>query len=72
MPATVTATGVAGPAVTVTAGVFANVTKVLFDTVANVLELTQSDPNRILQIAITAATTITATKSGSTYTFTIS
>ena len=72
MPATVTATGVAGPGLTVTAQVFANVIGVRFDCVNNILELTQSDPNRILQIAITAATTITATKSGSTYTFTVS
>lgn len=72
MPATVTVTGKAGPDVTVTAGVFPNVVGVKFDCVVNVLELTQSDPNRVLQIAITAATTITATKSGSTYTFTIS
>ena len=71
MAATVTATGVVGPAQTLTAGVFTDVRKVAFDCDNNILELTL-DNDYIQKIAITAATTITATKSGSTYTFTVS
>ena len=71
MAATVTATGVIGPAVTVTAQVFNDVRAVHFDCINNILELTL-DSDYIEKIAITAATTITATKSGSTYTFTVS
>lgn len=71
MPATVTATGVVGAGVALTAGVFPDITAVNFDTVNNVLSLT--GPNGVvLNVSITAATTITATKSGSTYTFTVS
>lgn len=71
MAATVTATGVTGAAVTLTAGVFTGVTGVNFDCVNNVLSLT-GENNFVLNISISAATTITATKSGSTYTFTVS
>ena len=71
MAATVTVTGVVGPAVTLTAGVFTDVLTVQFDCVANVLTL-YFENGRTFQVAITSATTITATKSGSTYTFTIS
>ncbi len=70
MSATVTATGVVGPEKTLTAGVFTNVSNVEFDCVRNLLNLTIDD--LVTAIAITAATTITATKSGSTYTFVIS
>lgn len=71
MPATCTVTGVAGAGVAVTAGVFPDVTAVNFDTVNNVLSLTGPN-NFVRNISISAATTITATKSGSTYTFTVS
>lgn len=71
MAATVTATGTTGAGLTLTAGVFTDVTEVQFDTVNNVLSLTGLN-NFVTNISITAATTITATKSGSTYTFTIS
>lgn len=71
MAATATVTGVAGAGVAVTAQVFQNVTGVNFDTVNNVLSLTGPN-NFVTNISITAATTITATKSGSTYTFTVS
>ena len=71
MAATATVTGVAGAGVAVTAQVFTDVTSVVFDTVNNVLSLT--GPNGVVtNISISAATTITATKSGSTYTFTVS
>jgi hypothetical protein len=71
MPATCTVTGVAGAGVAVTAGVFTGVTFVNFDTVNNVLSLTGAN-NLVTNVSITAATTITATKAGSTYTFTVS
>jgi len=71
MAATVTVTGVVGPAITLTAGVFTGVQLVHFDCVANILTLFLLEGQPIT-VAITAATTITATKSGSTYTFTIS
>lgn len=71
MAATVTATGVTGAGVALTAGVFTDITGVNFDTVNNVLSLTGSN-NNVVNVSITAATTITATKSGSTYTFTVS
>lgn len=71
MPATVTATGVVGAGVALTAGVFTDITAVNFDTVNNVLSLTGAN-NAVVNVSITAATTITATKSGSTYTFTVS
>lgn len=71
MAATVTATGVVGAGVTLTAGVFTGVTQVTFDCVNNVLSLT-GENNTVVNVSITAATTITATKSGSTYTFTVS
>lgn len=71
MAATATVTGVAGPALTVSAQVFTNVSAVKFDCINNIVTL--SLENGIEQeIAITAATTITATKSGSTYAFTVS
>lgn len=71
MAATVTATGTTGAGLALTAGVFTGVTEVQFDTVNNVLSLT-GENNFVTNISITAATTITATKSGSTYTFTVS
>lgn len=71
MAATCTVTGVAGAGQAVTAGVFSNITGVNFDCVNNVLSLTGPN-NFVVNVSITAATTITATKSGSTYTFTVS
>lgn len=71
MPATCTVTGVAGAGVAVTAQVFTGIVGVNFDTVNNVLSLT-GENNFVWNISISAATTITATKSGSTYTFVVS
>ena len=70
MAATCTVTGTAGPGNTVAAVVVQNVTSVVFDCVNNMLTLYVSD-GTIRSISIAAAATITATKSGSTYTFTI-
>jgi hypothetical protein len=71
MAATVTVTGQAGAGLTVTAAVFTNVTSFTIDTDKNILSMTQGSVV-IAPIAIPAATSITATKSGSVYTLTIS
>lgn len=70
MAGTLTVTGVVGPAQALTAAVFTDCTSLQFDMETNVITFVQNGVTR--QVAITAATTITATKSGSTYTFTIS
>lgn len=70
MSATATVTGTAGPGIAVTAAVYTGVSNVEFNCTGDILSLTVS--GRVYHISITAATTITATKSGSTYTFTIS
>lgn len=72
MAATVTVTGTAGPGQTVTAAVFTDVTSFSIDCVNNLISITPGDGTANKIISITAATTITATKSGSTYTLTIS
>ena len=70
MSATLTVTGTAGPGFSITAGVFANVSQFTINCETNILSFTQNGV--VKEIAITAATTITATKSGSTYTLVIS
>ena len=71
MAATVTATGVAGPGTAVTAQVFTDIAEVTFDCIDNSLVLKRDD-GKVTHISISAADTITATKSGSAFTFTIS
>lgn len=71
MAATVTVTGTVGAGGTLTAAVFQNVLAFRFDCVNNVLDLEFSGQVHEF-ISISAATTITATKSGSTYTLTVS
>lgn len=70
MSATLTLTGVVGPGDALTAGVFTGVTSFTVDCVNNLITFVQNAVTR--EVAITSATTITATKSGSTYTLTIS
>jgi hypothetical protein len=70
MPGTATITGKVGPAGTLTAGVFTEVSSFQIETDKEILTLVTG--NRTLQIDIAAATTITCTVSGSTYTLTIS
>lgn len=72
MAATLTLTGTAGPGNTVTANVFTDVISFEIDCVNNLISFKQSTTSQVTCISITAATTITATKSGSTYTLTIS
>lgn len=71
MPATVTVTGKAGPAQTLTSIVFYNITYFSIETINNILLMLESN-GRINRVTIDAATTITATKSGNIYTLTIS
>jgi hypothetical protein len=70
MPGTVTVTGTAGPGLTITAGVFTGVTFFSINTDNEILELVSN--GRTVQVNIGAATTITCTVSGNTYTLTIS
>lgn len=70
MSATLTLTGVVGPGNSITAGVYTGVTFFNVDTVNNIISFDQG--TRIVNFSITSATTISATKSGSTYTLTIS
>jgi len=71
MPATVTVTGTAGAGLTVSALQFSNITSFTIDTVNNMITLVQGSVI-IPPISINAATTVTATKSGNTWTLTIS
>lgn len=71
MAATVTVTGTSGPAQTVSAVVFTNVSSFQIDAVNNMLNMIQGSVP-IPGISVAAATTVTATKSGSTWTLTIS
>lgn len=75
MPSTVTVTGKVGPASTVTALVLTNVSKFSIDTTNELLtvELGEgSQPPKVREFDISAATTITCTVSGNSYTLTIS
>jgi hypothetical protein len=70
MPATITVTGVVGPGNALTAAVFTNVTEFTIVPDTNMLYYKASGLNR--EVSVTSATTVTATKSGSTWTLTIS
>lgn len=73
MAATVTVTGVIGPAVTVSASVFTNVASFGIACAGKeILTLEFTDGRGPLQISIAAATTITVTVSGQAYTVSIS
>lgn len=71
MAATVTLTGTAGAGVTVTATVFTGVTSFTIDTDKNMITLVVGSIT-LSPISIAAAATVTATKSGTTWTLTIS
>jgi hypothetical protein len=71
MSATVTLTGTAGVARTLTAAVFTEVNQILLDANGNMITLYKGG-STVGPISIAAATTVTATKSGSTWTLTIS
>lgn len=70
MADTATVTGVVGAAVTLTAGVFTNVTSITFDTVKNILRLVCDQG--IIYVALTGSNTITITASSGSYTLSVS
>ena len=72
MGATITVTGKAGPAIALTAIVITLVASFAIDCTTNILTYVLASSGFTNQVDISAATTITATKSGSTYTLTIS
>lgn len=71
MSATVTLTGTAGAGLAVTAAVFNNVDSFLIDTNKNMITLFRAGET-VSPISIAAAATVTATKSGTTWTLVIS
>lgn len=71
MAATVTLTGTAGAGLAVTAVPFTNVTSFTVDTDKNMITLVQGSVT-LSPISVAAATTVTATKTGNTWTLTIS
>lgn len=72
MALTATLTGTTGPGVTVTAGVYQNVTEFNINSVNNVVSMRFSDGRAPAFVSVNAAATVTATKSGFTWTVTIS
>ncbi len=71
MPATVTLTGKAGPELTLTATVFTGVTNISIDTDKSMIQLQQGGVT-LSPISVAAASTVTSTKSGNTWTLVIS
>jgi hypothetical protein len=71
MPGTVTITGTAGAGLAVTAVPFTNVSQVTIDFDKNMVHMVKDSVN-VPGIAVAAAATVTATKSGNTWTLTIS
>jgi len=71
MPATVTLTGTAGAVLAVTAVPFTNVSEVKIDFDKNMIHMVKDSVN-VSVISVAAATTVTATKSGNTWTLVIS
>lgn len=72
MAATITVTGATGPGTALTAKVFTNVITFSVDTPNNMLSFTQSGSQQTVYVTIVAAATVTATKSTTTWTLTIS
>ena len=70
MAATLTVTGTAGPGTTVSAKVFTDVSDFTVHTATSMLEFVKSGATIFVSIA--AAATVTATKSGTTWTLAIS
>ena len=67
MASSVTVTGTAGPGVTATAVVINDVLSFSFETSNNILSISDTS-GEVKQFNVTDATTVTVTKSGSTYT----
>lgn len=72
MAGTVTVTGTAGAGLTVAATVFTDVANVLIDMNKNLITIVKNDGTIVPPISVAAASTVTSTKSGSTWTLTIS
>lgn len=72
MAGTVTLTGTAGAGLTVAATVFTDIANVQIDMNKNLITLQKNDGTWIGPISVAAATTVTSTKSGSTWTLTVS
>ncbi len=70
MAATFTVTGTSGAGLTVTAVVFNNVSSFDFNTVSNILSMTDSS-GHITQVFVGSATTFTWVKSGNNYVITV-
>lgn len=72
MAGTVTVTGTIGPGNTLTASAFTNVREVDIDMEKNLISIFRNDNIVVPIISIASATTVTSTKSGTTWTLTIS
>lgn len=72
MPATLTLTGDIGPGDAIAAVVFSNVTMFQVEVAKNLIAFTQSGTQQTIYVDIADATTVTATKSGTTWTLVIS
>ena len=72
MSATLTLTGTTGPGTALAAKVFSNVLTFAVDTPKNLISFTQEGTQQTVYVDITSAATVTATKSGTTWTLTIS
>lgn len=71
MPSTATVTGKIGPAGTITAAVFTNVSSFSLDCAGEILSLFFNDGKAPVLIDVGAATTWTLTVSGNSYTLTV-
>lgn len=72
MAATLTLTGKIGVATTLTAKVFSSVIWFTVDTPKSLISFNQTGSQQVVFVDITSAATVTATKSGTTWTLTIS
>jgi hypothetical protein len=72
MPGTVTLTGTAGAGLAVTAVQFTDLREVDIEFNKNLVTMFKNNGETVSPISVAAATTVTATKSGNTWTLTIS
>lgn len=72
MPGTVTLTGTAGAGLAVTATQFTDLREVDIEFNKNLVTMFKNDGTVVSPISVAAATTVTATKSGNTWTLVIS
>jgi hypothetical protein len=72
MAGTLTVTGKTGPGVTLTAAVYTDLLFYHVDCVNNIVSFQKNGSQTVSYVTVVAAATVTATKSGSTWTLTIS